>query len=132
MKFGLGVWEWGNGTAAALQVVTTEPMLIFSLKTYFAEMLFSIKNSTGGFLGSGYGVIWILIFLSFTVRFPDILKSRGRLYIFLSALMILLTYVIGGAIVPDFLISSDRYLLPVLGVAYSLFADLLCKLKLTE
>ena len=132
LKLGLGVWEWGNGTAAALQVVTTEPMLIFSLKTYFAEMLFSIKNSTGGFLGSGYGVIWILIFLSFTVRFPDILKSRGRLYIFLSALMILLTYVIGGAIVPDFLISSDRYLLPVLGVAYSLFADLLCKLKLTE
>jgi hypothetical protein len=101
------------------------------MKTYIAEMLFSIKDSTGAFMGSGYGIIWVLIFLNFAIRFPYIFKSRGRLYIFLSALIMLITYIIGGAIVPDFLISADRYLLPVFGVAYSLSADLLCELKLT-
>ena len=131
LKFRLGVWEWGGGAATTFQVVTTEPMFVFSIKTYIAEMLFSIKDSTGAFMGSGYGIIWVLIFLIFAIRFPYILKSRGRLYIFLSALIMLITYIIGGAIVPDFLISADRYLLPVFGVAYSLSADLLCELKLT-
>ena len=39
LKFRLGVWEWGGSTATALQVVTTEPMFFFSMKTYIAEML---------------------------------------------------------------------------------------------
>jgi hypothetical protein len=131
LKFSLGIWEWKDSTLTALQVITTESTYIISLKTYLAEMLFSVKNSTGGFLGSGYGIIWILIFLSCAVRFPYIFKNGERFYIFLSSLIILFVYVIGGAIVPDFLISSDRYLLPVLGIAYSLLTDFLCELKLT-
>ncbi|MCL5984958.1 MAG: hypothetical protein M1371_00160 [Actinobacteria bacterium] len=131
LKFRLGVWEWGGGVTTALQIVTTEPTFVFSLKTYIAEMLFSIKDSTGAFMGSGYGMMWVLIFWIFAIRLPDILKDKGRLYIFSSALVILIIYILGGAIVPDFLISADRYLLPVFGVSYSLLSSLLCELKLT-
>jgi hypothetical protein len=82
-----------------------------------SELLFSSFDSTRAFLGSSYGVVWIILFFLFILNVKKlILEFKWIFFIFIIFGFITLFFSLG--LVEDFNWSTDRYVLHILPLTY--------------
>jgi hypothetical protein len=88
-----------------------------TFRNLIAELLYSFNDSTRAFFGSGYGPVWIILFILFLLSIRRMLKKFGwifMVFILSGFLMIFVSLVM----VEEFSWSLDRYLLHLLPLTY--------------
>jgi hypothetical protein len=107
-----------NGTATS---GSNEILSLFSFKNaagaYLGEFLFSKFDSARAFLGSSYGIAWIVLAIIAVLNFKKLFKSYNWIFfVFLSAGFIALFISLG--FIPEFAWSTERYMLHLFPLAY--------------
>jgi len=90
---------------------------IGALKALTGEMLFSAYDSVRAFLGSAYGVIWVIMFFLLILNIKRMFKDVNWVFpIFITAGFISIFLSIG--LISEFAWSTDRYILHLFPLTY--------------
>jgi hypothetical protein len=100
---------------------SSEISSLFSLKNaygaFLGEFLFSKFDSARAFLGSSYGIAWVILAAMAVFNFKKLFKAFNWIFfIFLSAGFTALFIALG--FIPEFAWSTERYLLHLFPLAY--------------
>lgn len=101
------------------QGIFTTGVFSFSqaFKALFSELVFSAFDSTRAYLGSSFGVLWMILFILFVLNIKKMFKDfRWVFFIFIAAGFVSLLFSLGA--ITDFTWSTDRYVLHLLPLTY--------------
>jgi len=94
---------------------------IFSLgrafKTIAGEIFYSFYNSTRAFLGSSYGVVWVVLMVIFILNFKKMFKNYNWIFLLFTVIGFISVFISIG-LIEEFAWSVDRYTLHFFPLIY--------------
>lgn len=117
LRFRLNFWgpDWDRAASQG-QAIEIDSILQ-AARAFGAQFVFSNFDSTRAFLGSSYGVLWIVLALLFFVFVKRMFK-KGRWVYLLFILFNFLSVFAASVYIREFISSLERYMLASLPLAY--------------
>jgi hypothetical protein len=117
LRFRVGFWGPDWDRAASQGQAIGMHSILQAARAFGAQFLFSDFDSTRAFLGSSYGVLWIVLALLFFVHVKRMF-AKGRWVYFLFILFNFLSVFAASVYIKEFIGSMERYMLASLPLAY--------------